>query len=133
MDYTDSSWPVTAAADEWDRSSKLTVGRRASCPHAGDYCPPVYQVPSNPYWYGLTTYTLNAAGTHISRSNFYLQLSNGTPTGGRRSVACHEEGHALGLQHRQASQSCLYPSTAFYALPDSHDFNQLWNVYSHTH
>lgn len=136
VDYTDSSWPVTAAADEWDRSSKLTAGRRASCPHAGDYCPPVYQVPSNPYWFGLTTYQLNSAGTHISRYNFYLQLSNSAPLPTRGTIACHELGHALGLKHRQPSQSCMYPSSLyelFYPLPDSHDFNQLWNVYSHTH
>jgi hypothetical protein len=132
VDRTDASWPVTAAADEWNRSSRLTVGRRAECPHPGDYCPPVHQV-NNSNFYGRTFRPLNADLTHISRFNFYIELSNSTPSTRRRSVACHEEGHALGLEHRQPADSCLRADNVFPNLPDAHDFNQLYSAYGHSH
>jgi hypothetical protein len=130
VDRTDTTWPVTAAADEWNRSRFVTIGRRAECPHAGDYCPPVHQVNNNNF-FGQTTYKLNNARTHISREGFEIRLSNATPLGARRSVACHEEGHALGLDHRKPSNSCMVDGAVFPARPDDHDFNALQNIYSH--
>lgn len=131
VDRTDTTWPVTASADEWNRSSRLTVGRRAECPHSGDYCPPVHQV-NAPGYYGRTVRPLNADFTHISRSGFFVELSTSTPLSRRRSVACHELGHALGLEHRLPADSCLRNDSVFPNLPDDHDFNMLYSVYSHT-
>jgi hypothetical protein len=130
VDRTDTTWPVTAAADEWNRSSRLTVGRRAECPHSGDYCPVVNQV-YNDLWYGRTTFSMNSTGSHISRYGFYLELNNAAPGSIKRSIACHEEGHALGLRHRQPADSCMRSDNVFPSYPDDHDFNQLYSAYGH--
>jgi matrixin len=133
VDRTDTTWPVSAAATEWDRSNQLTAGRQAECPDSRDYCPNVHQV-NSPDYYGSTTYKLNSAGTHISRDQFFINLSNRTPVGSsRRAVACHELGHALGLDHRQPSNSCMRGGGEFHSLPDSHDFNMLQAMYLHSH
>ena len=131
-DRTDSTWPVGAAADSWNNSSKLYV-TRLGCPGTFEYCPPVHQVNNNNYK-GLAVLTPNAAGTHITRDQdkTYINLSNITPSSQRRFVACQEEGHILGLDHR-ASQvnSCMWDGSPFYSLPDGHDFSALFNVYDH--
>lgn len=84
-------------------------------------------------WAGATYAELNAAGTHISRANFYIQLGNQTPAGWRRSTACRELGHALGLAHRAPSDSCMRADGIYPNLPDGHDFDQLWLTYNHSH
>ncbi len=130
-DRTDSTWPVGAAAAEWDRTSKILV-RRLGCPTASYYCPPIHQV--NASYKGVAVLGINAAGTHITRDRdkFYINLSNSTPLSQRRFVACQEEGHALGLDHRgSAANSCMYKGSPFTPLPDDHDFNQLFSGYSH--
>jgi hypothetical protein len=131
-DRTDSTWPVGASATEWDRSSKVLV-RRLGCPTASYYCPPVHQVNNNNYW-GVVVRPLNAEGTHITRdrSRFYANLSNITPLSRRRFVACQEEGHMIGLNHRTSQvSSCMWDNSPFAQLPDDHDFNELFAGYTH--
>lgn len=107
-DRTDTTWPVGAAADNWNASSKLFV-TRLGCPNSSEYCPIINQVNSNAY-YGRAFIGLNAAGTHFTRgSTFYINLSNVTPLSRRQPVACQEEGHLLGLDHRTSSAaSCMW-------------------------
>lgn len=130
-DRTDASWPVGAAAAEWDRSSKIYMVR-LGCPGASEYCPPVYQV--NDTFWGRTFWGMNAAQTHFTRDpgQFYAELSNDTPLIHRRFVACHELGHLLGLDHRVSSvNSCMRDDPPYAQLPDSHDFDVVFSLHNH--
>jgi len=144
VDRTDSTWPIEAAAQEWDRTSSVTMGRRSVCPHAGDYCVPVNQVTSLPNGdKGLSVFCYSTVPpTHISRYNPcsasqpapVVYVSNTTDMGSqRRSVACHELGHWFNLTHRQPSDSCMRNDSIFPTLPDVHDFNQISRIYDHSH
>lgn len=138
VDATDSSWPVNAAAIEWNRSSKVDAFRVSSCPSTNDYCVPVSQkslgqgLCSSSLTYGVVTYMSNG-GDHFSRSSFTITLCNTTPAADRRSVACQEEGHTLGLAHRPLNApTCMVGSgSVFPNLPDGHDFDELGAIYNH--
>ena len=134
VDWTGSSWPVGASAAEWDRSSRIGVYRATGgCPTSGDYCVPVNEVNTSNY-FGMTYSQANSSGQHYSRSGFYINLSNQTPLHGRRSVACHEEGHALGLNHQFTTDTCMWNNdkTTFPNLPNGHDFAELGSIYNHS-
>jgi len=63
---------------------------------------------------GLTTCdSLAWAGGPCSSHTirFSTVFSNGTSTSGRRALACHESGHAIGLTHASGSTSCMLPGT----------------------
>jgi Matrixin len=123
-------WPVGRAVVEWNRgltSVKLRVGK---C-HDGAECIKVSQAELyTPEGQSLVlgkTQTLfgkrvklNAAAVgHVPAS--YLQFA-----------ACHELGHALGLEHRSALTSCMHASAKGAATrPDRTDFARVNAEYGH--
>lgn len=49
----------------------------------------------------------------------------------RLSVMCHELGHAIGLDHPDGRDSCMTNSRRFPDHPDSHDYQELRQIYDH--
>ena len=47
----------------------------------------------------------------------------------RRSVACHEMGHALGMAHNLSLPSCMYGGPTFPQHPTTDDFGVLNALY----
>ena len=50
-----------------------------------------------------------------------------------QSVTCHEPGHWFVLNHRQPSNSCMVAGSVFPNFPDEHGFNQIYDIYGHSH
>ena len=131
VDYTDTTWPVSAAAQEWDRSSRVDIFRVSSCPSGNDYCIPVQQINCVPGLYGQTIAYDNGNG-HWSRTGFQVNYcDNNTPSSYKRKVACDEQGHVLGLGHRSETTSCLRQGLYLQSFPDGHDFDMLGTIYNH--
>lgn len=103
-DYTSSRWPVREAARTWDASTDLSV-RYGKC-RTGAVCVRVYEG-----WYGRNGHAADtiiagsgALGSAVIRFNdSYRQNAHN-----RRQAACHEQGHALGLDHALGKASCMY-------------------------
>ena len=140
--YYNDVVPDTAAAINWSRTYNFQ-GTRITTAGAGydvltdvivhdryysDYC--------GVNWYNSSTRT-GIAGTVncdglVSGSNprceqHSLRISNhfidSVPTFNERRIACHENGHTLGLRHRPSSAantSCMY-DPANVAVYDDHD------------
>jgi predicted Zn-dependent protease len=123
---------VTGAANRWsDKSTVLDIaveGGAAGCGQVNGAMK-VCNGSFSGSWAGLTTVGL--VGKHIQWATVKLDNSAGTA---QRAVSCHEIGHALGLGHRQPSEtsSCMTPSvSASQRGPDAHDRKMLKRIYKH--
>lgn len=79
---------------------------------------------------GKRMFHLSSNGTRIR----YNKDCNSKLTSNERlKVTCHEQGHALGLDHRDNQSSCMQPANIHdrSAQPDSHDYGELANLYGH--
>lgn len=133
VDYSDSTWPVSASVGDWAADPYTAIYRYSYCPNSNDYCVPVNQTSFNSSVAYARTFYQDNGGGHFSRSNFYINLYV-TPNSLKRSVICQELGHVLGLDHRASSNtsSCMTTSTSVFPnYPDSHDYNQLASIYAH--
>jgi hypothetical protein len=139
VDATGPSWPVTAAAADWNASSAVDVYRVSSCPSSSYYCLPTVErsattSPCSSTTYGVFTANVTSAGHFVRDSVFRIVLCNSTPVGDNRlKVACHESGHGLGLTHRFDSPqtSCMAQGLNHPTDGDGHDFGQLVTAYNH--
>ncbi|HEX6871289.1 MAG TPA: hypothetical protein VF163_09355 [Micromonosporaceae bacterium] len=151
-----STWSpyLYEASSDWTASSVLNTtvmtgsfGDRVACtPTTGhvEVCNAAYGANG---WLGIASISITT-GNHISRAyvkvndTYFSQSTYNTPAY-RRLVMCQEVGHTFGLAHQDENQTnpnlgtCMDytrdpdgpPSNEH---PNSHDFNQLVTIYSHT-
>jgi hypothetical protein len=147
VDHTGTQWPVTTSTYEWNTAHGVDSYYTSSCPnYSGQYC--VNVTDSNAGcsgWQGLTTITAPASNSYyMTSAKVQLNDYNGTCTvgattynysknaNGYRQDACHEMGHALGMGHNTATNSCLYSTiqnSANELVPDSNDFTLIAQLY----
>lgn len=152
VDHTGSSWPVTTATYTWNQTHGVdSVYVWGSCPgYSGTHCVNVNDANyGNSCWEGETSTVVAANGNFVD-GQVWIALNDYNGTGicggqavtyaknaaGYRQDACHEEGHALGLDHNSSTDSCIYSTIINNnsALgPDANDFSLLAWVYSTTH
>lgn len=137
--HTVDSWATKLpnAISDWGASSKFkfSIQQGATDTTTRESC-------SMPNLYGRVKvcsyhYTWSDAGrariqfNHTDGGRHHIQQAwvklNGrtTTTDQERSVICHEVGHALGLDHRGATSSCMYNGSTFPTSPDQHDYDVL--------
>lgn len=136
LDYSSSSWPVTDARADWWQAPGIDAYYRwntQGCPVGNGYhCVRVY---SGPYgtevgWYGWTH--VENDGNGFFKENAWIELNDSTTPNtyaARRAVACHEMGHALGMAHNLATDSCMSTTSVFVRSPSAEDFAVLNAVY----
>lgn len=75
---------------------------------------------------------LYSDGAHLTQVTIWMDPR---PDPARNHLACHELGHALGVQHREASsKSCMIDGyQKRYEHPDQRDFDGVILTYSHIH
>lgn len=130
LDHTSDSWPVTDARVDWYQAPGIDAYYRwytAGCPGGGRHCVHVYSGSYGTDWYGVTEATASNGlfGTVTVKLNDQV-----TPNtyAARRSVACHEMGHALGLDANLSTNSCM-SDPEFPQHPSSDDFGVLNALY----
>ncbi|MFJ8644837.1 hypothetical protein ACIRNI_01705 [Streptomyces sp. NPDC093546] len=132
LDHTSDSWPVTDARVDWYQAPGIDAYYRwhtAGCPGGGRHCVHVYSGSYGTDWYGVTE--ANTSGGYFVDGSVTVKLNDQvTPNtyAARRSVACHEMGHALGLDHNGSTNSCL-SVPEFPQHPSSDDFGVLNLLY----
>jgi hypothetical protein len=134
-DYTGSAWPVLAAASVWNQATALdALYHWQSCPGANCAYVSDYNY-GDTGWVGSTHVTttgviINVAGISLNdhRGPGYMPAGD---THWHRETACHEEGHALGLDHNLFLSSCLYSlhSPGRSTTPSSADYQMLLSIY----
>lgn len=131
IDFTGNSWPVTDARIDWYQAPGIDAYYRyhtAGCPGGGRHCVNVREGRYGTDWYGLTEATTSNGyfvGTPTVKLN--NQVTPNTYAA-RRSVACHEMGHALGMAHNNSTNSCM-SIPAFPQHPSSQDYSVLNKYY----
>lgn len=138
IDHTSSQWPVAAATYKWNQAHGIdSTYRWATCPSiSGIHCVNVTNANyGHNGWMGHTV-MYNSSGI-MTRAYILLNTGyNGTLTNKARASAhtiCHEEGHALGLNHNSYYTSCMYPDpdvNVGSTVPTSQDFSLLTTIYS---
>lgn len=128
LDSSTSAWPVVASVTEWNRATGIDSfwkSGSSACP-SGVHC---VTVANGAYgatgWYGQTTWTPNTQGPVAVKLNDSYTLTANE----HRTVACHELGHALSLNHNTSTSSCLYSGTYISLVPNTDDYNILPKIY----
>jgi hypothetical protein len=122
-------WPVSAAAERWDDDNPVDYRYTTKpCP-TGSQCVTVRQAELASPTVGATV--IGRVGTDIRSATVTLDTTFGRTNSNarRRNVVCHELGHALGLQHRTATSSCLTSYAASQQYPDATDIKNLNIMY----
>src|SRR5689334_18213696 len=144
-DTTSNAWPVADRSYNWDRSSSLDVFYQYnSC--GGDHCVAVYEYNSDDgndgYTGGLlsngpfdgamwTGHYLDGAGQW---GHPYVKLNNhyNLNADQRKSVACHEFGHAFGLARHSVDPTCMDGTAGVYHTEvNNHSWADLNGLYGH--
>lgn len=153
IDYTGSAWPVGSAVTDWNqaypqRSARVNAYYRSAstgCPGVTEtfHCVNVREYSdTNPGTGAACVGDLGCAlysyysdpQQHFYSVRVFLNNTGRGPELQRRSTACHELGHALGLWHRGATDdSCMTEDFLIAPYPDTdHDFDALFETYDHS-
>ena len=111
LDWTSAAWPVGRATTEWNKVSGIDSIRRTPAGGCRSIANCV-DINSANYgktgWIGKTYRQLNSAGTYHLNVSIYLNDYYADTETTRWTAACHEMGHALGLDHNASTGSCMY-------------------------
>ncbi|UJA21245.1 hypothetical protein HJD18_14165 [Thermoleophilia bacterium SCSIO 60948] len=149
VDNTGAPWPIYAAANTWDNAGRIVVAYNANNCNGDPHCVGVNATNmggdscnANP---GYFAWNANSS-RHLLAAQSYIRLNqdcNPRSTRVQRFIACHEEGHATGLDDEPQSirdQTCMAAGTApphpdfdtWEETPRPHDFEMLDNqIYTH--
>ena len=146
-DNVSSKWDsyLRTASSDWTKSTVLnthvvTGGASSSTcmPATGrvEVCNATYGANG---WLGLATVWLS--GSHITKgkvqiNDTYFNTAQYNDPDAKLHVMCQEVGHTFGLAHQGGtSRSCMNDKKGLldpaFAHPNSHDYEQLKNLYSH--
>ncbi|MGQ0843874.1 MAG: hypothetical protein ACT4QF_07040 [Sporichthyaceae bacterium] len=162
VDHTESTWPVGSAVTEWNKaypnySVPISVYYRTSCNAGSDQCVHVYprnntntiaecgQPDPGFEMYGCMRPRFWVDGHFMGAgvgedppigTMIYLNTTVNDTAAEKRSTACHELGHALGLGERgtaTARANTCMDAMQNVLIPDSHDYIALRDeVYLHS-
>jgi predicted Zn-dependent protease len=129
--------PIRKAAAAWSRSPAvdITVEVGGTCFDFKDRLELCGSSYPDATWLGLTSVWVNGRNA-IQYVTIEVNLAKTWTWERRRYVACHELGHALGLEHRAeaSGRSCMLPSfgqiTTSPAIPDETDLADLAALYA---
>lgn len=146
LDFTESPWPVGTASADWDQANNIDVDwvlaeGNPTC--LGDCVRVRTRLASEdslfePNCAGFAGYWTNGApdsNNHWRPGNEvrFNRSCNSQPASTRRALTCQELGHALGLDHSNATDSCMFRSASIADVtPGSHQYHMLDQViYDH--
>jgi hypothetical protein len=130
-DHTGSAWPVHTAANYWTGSARVDMLYTTACP-SSYHCVKVYEGRYGATgWVGLTKVTYDGYH-HITNVSIQYNDSYTMTAAQHLTTTCHEQGHALGLEHNLSTSSCLYYRVGSATTGTSDDMNELYyNMYDH--
>lgn len=132
IDSTGPRWPADVSAVDWNQTSSLGSYWTRSCPGSNVGCVPVSEGNyGGTGWVGTTNITYDRSTLHITAASIRLNNSYSTTDVQRRHTICQEEGHALGLNHQYASDSCMNDNTFAPLRPNAHDYSIIRSLYNH--
>ena len=121
---------VKRAGIEWGRSGRLHVAFVKRCPSRYYYVK-VYETRSARNLAGWATLNYDPKTNIAWYGSLHLNTRYLTSSATRRKTACHELGHALGLEHRRSGRTCMRDGfTTLYGHPDGTDYANLRRIYA---
>ncbi len=122
-------WPVRAAAERWDDANPVDYRYTTKgCPE-GAQCVNVRQAELAGSTVGSAA--TGRSGSTIVSATVVLDTTFGRKNAAarRRNVVCHELGHALGLEHRSGTSSCMTSYVTDQRYPARADITELGRLY----
>lgn len=153
VDDTDGRFPVGTAAFTWslgqNRLDVFYAGGASGCghhcvrndvvgeaevPQFGQFCSIGGMTTASNENIGGSNHFREAVTVHYNRACVAGAEFDDLGDSARLALACHEQGHSIGLKHRNTRdpESCMVsPLAPGKRSPDDHDFGEVENIYDH--